>query len=139
MPYYLERYKIKTLLNLRGEQKNKSWYKNEKKITKEHNVTLITYKMSSRKYLDFNKTSKLVKILKDAKKPILIHCEGGADRTSLASALYVYAIQGKSANRAREEFSFIYGHLPLIRPQVTAMDRSFDNYVKEIVKLEKEK
>jgi len=64
MPYYLETYKIKTVLNLRGEQKNKSWYKNEKRITKEHNVTLITFKMSSRKYLDFNQTSKLVQILK---------------------------------------------------------------------------
>ncbi len=139
MPYYLEKYNIKTVLNLRGEQKNKSWYQNEKRITKEHNITLITYQISSRKYLDFNKTSKLVKILKDAKKPILIHCEGGADRTSLASALYIYAIKGKSVDKAREELSFIYGHLPSIRPKVIAMDRSFNNYVKEVIKLEKVK
>jgi len=134
MPFYLEKYKIKTVLNLRGEQKNRSWYKNEKEITKEHNITLITYKMSSRKYLDFNRTSKLVKILKNAKKPILIHCEGGADRTSLASALYVYAIEGKSISEAKEELSFIYGHLPSIRPKVIVMDRSFDNYVEHIEK-----
>jgi len=129
MPYYLEKYKIKTILNLRGEQKNKSWYKNEKQITKEHNISLLTFKMSSRKYLDFNQTSKIVKILKNAKKPILIHCEGGADRTSLVSALYDYALLHLSKEEAMEEFSFIYGHLPIIRPKVIAMDKSFENFV----------
>ena len=88
--------------------------------------------MSSRKYLDFNKTSKLVKILKEVEKPILIHCEGGADRTSLASALYRYAILKQSKEEAIEELSFIYGHIPLIRPKVIAMDRSFNNYIKNI-------
>ncbi len=134
MPYYLKEYKIKTVLNLRGEQRGKSWYENEKKITDELNVTLITYKMSSRKYLDFNKTSKLVEILRKSEKPILIHCEGGADRTSLASALYRYTILKESKEEAIEEFSFIYGHIPLIRPKVIAMDRSFNDYIKNIEK-----
>jgi protein tyrosine/serine phosphatase len=132
MPYYLERYKIKTILNLRGEQKNKSWYQNERRIAQEHNVTLINFKMSSRKYLDFNRTSKLVKILKKSKKPILIHCEGGADRTSLASALYRYAILGDRVEEAKEELSFIYGHLPIVRPKVIAMDKSFNNYIEMV-------
>jgi len=135
MPYYLETYKIKTVLNLRGEPKNKSWYKNEKRITQEHNVTIVTFQMSSRRYLDFNQTSKLVQILKTAKKPILIHCEGGADRTSLASALYDYAILHRTKEEAMEELSFIYGHLPSIRPKVIAMDRSFDNFVLHSEKL----
>lgn len=134
MPYYLKEYKIKTVLNLRGEQRGKSWYENEKKITDELNVTLITYKMSSRKYLDFNKTSKLVEILRKSEKPILIHCEGGADRTSLASALYRYTILKESKEEAMEEFNFIYGHIPLIRPKVIAMDRSFNDYIKNIEK-----
>ncbi len=129
MPYYLEKYKIKTVINLRGEQKHKSWFQNEKRITKEHNVTLITFQMSSRRYMDYNQTSKLVKILKNAKKPILIHCEGGADRTSLASALYRYAILHNSKEKAMEELNAIYGHLPTIRPKVIAMDKSFENYV----------
>ena len=60
MPYYLREYNIKTVLNLRGEQRGKSWYENEREITDELNVTLITYKISARKYLDFNKTSKLI-------------------------------------------------------------------------------
>ncbi|SFV57846.1 hypothetical protein MNB_SV-12-1134 [hydrothermal vent metagenome] len=131
MPYYLKEYKIKTVLNLRGEKPKQEWYQDEKKITQEHNVTLITYKISARKYLDFNHTSTIVKILKDAKKPILIHCEGGADRTSLVSALYRYALLHHSKEEAEEELGVIYGHLPSIRPKVIAMEKSFYNYIEK--------
>jgi len=134
MPYYLQKYKIRTVLNLRGEQKHKSWYQNELRITQEYNVTLLTFKMSSRKHLDFNQTSAIVKILRNAKKPILIHCEGGADRTSLVSALYMYAIKSKDSKEAKDELSFMYGHIPFIRPEVIAMDRSFDTYVENTKK-----
>jgi protein tyrosine/serine phosphatase len=131
MPYYLEKYKIKTILNLRGEKQKEEWYQNEQRITKEHNITLITHKISARKYLDFNHTSKIVKILKDAKKPLLIHCEGGADRTSLVSALYRYALKHQSKEKAEEELSILYGHIPLIRPKVIAMEKSFYNYIEK--------
>jgi protein tyrosine/serine phosphatase len=79
--------------------------------------------------LDFNKTSQLVSILKNAPKPILIHCAGGADRTSLASALYQYAIKGTTVKEAQKEFSIWYGHSPYFRKHVIAMDNSFLNYV----------
>ena len=131
MPYYLEEYKIKTVLNLRGEKPKQDWYQDEKQITKEHNVTLITYKISARKYLDFNRTSEIVEILKNAKKPLLIHCEGGADRTSLVSALYRYALKHQSKEVAEEELSIIYGHIPTLRPEVIAMEKSFYNYIEK--------
>ncbi|SFV52450.1 hypothetical protein MNB_SV-12-291 [hydrothermal vent metagenome] len=131
MPYYLKKYKIKTVLNLRKIKPNKSWYQNEKKITDENNITLINYEISARKYLDFNHTSTIVKILKNAQKPILIHCEGGADRTSLVSALYRYAVLHQSKEEAENELSFIYGHVPIIRPKVIAMERSFYNYIEK--------
>ena len=129
MSYYLKKYKIKTVLNLRRIKPDKAWYQNEKKLTDENNITLINYQISARKYLDFNHTSTIVKILKNAQKPILIHCEGGADRTSLVSALYRYAILNHPKEEAEEELSFIYGHIPIIRPQVMAMERSFYNYI----------
>lgn len=129
MPYYLKQYNIKTVLNLRGERPKHGWYQDEKRISKEQNVTLVTYKISARKYLDFNQTSTIVKILKDAKKPILIHCEGGADRTSLVSALYRYAVLHHTKDESEEELSFIYGHVPFLRPKVIAMEKSFYNYI----------
>ena len=133
LEYYINQHDIKTILNLRGKS-SKEYYTNEKNIADMHNIDYINYKISNRKFLDFNKTSELVKIMKDAKKPLLIHCAGGADRTSLASALYQYAIENKSTSEAKEEFSIIYGHSVYFRPHVKAMDDSFDNYVNKIKK-----
>jgi len=129
MPYYLDRYGIKTVINLRGEQQNRWWYRDEVKIVKERNITLIDYQLSSKRYLNPKEVQKLVEILRDVEKPILIHCEGGADRTSLVSAIYKYSILKRSLEEAKDELSFIYGHLPLLRPEVKAMDRSFKDFV----------
>ncbi|MEA2019175.1 MAG: tyrosine-protein phosphatase [Campylobacterota bacterium] len=129
LPYYLNKYEIKTVLNLHGTS-SKSWYQNEKDITKSLNVNHINFKMNSGSYYDFNKTSELIEVMRKAQKPMLIHCLGGADRTSLAAALYQYAIIDKSEEEAREQLSWIYGHFPSLRPHVIAMDNSFDNYIK---------
>jgi len=128
MPYYLTKYNIKTVINLRGEQ-NRWWYKDEVKILKDRNITLINYQISSKRYLSPEKIQELVEILKNAKKPILIHCQGGADRTSLVSAIYKHAILKKDIKESRAELSFIYGHIPLFRPDVKEMDRSFEDFV----------
>ena len=127
LEYYLKKYKIKTILNLRGESK-KDWYKNEVKIANKYGAKIIDYGLSSRKFYDFNKTSKIVNLLKNVKKPLLIHCNGGADRTSLVSALYQFAIKHKSKEEAQKELSWIYGHLPGIRKGVKNMDKSLENY-----------
>jgi len=129
LPFYLNRYKIKTVLNLHGPS-SKDWYKNEKDTTRNLAVNHIDFKMNSGSYYDFNRTSDLIEIMKNAKKPMLIHCLGGADRTSLAAALYEYAIMNKTEAESRYQLSWYYGHLPSLRPHVIAMDNSFDNYIK---------
>jgi len=130
LEYYINSHKIKTILNLRGYSK-KQYYIDEINISNQLNVKHIDFEISNRVFLDFNKTSQLVEIMKKAKKPLLIHCAGGADRTSMASALYQYAIENKSKKESNEEFSIIYGHTPYFRKHVIAMDNSFDNYVKK--------
>ena len=129
LEYYIKTHKINTIINLRGKS-TKPYYIDEINISNEYNVKHIDHEMSNRVYLDFNKTSKLVSIMRNAKKPLLIHCAGGADRTSLASALYQYAIENKSKDEAKEEFSIWYGHSVYFRKHVIAMDNSFDNFVK---------
>jgi len=129
LQYYAKKHNIKTILNLRGKS-TKQFYIDELKISNDLNITHIDYEISNRVFLDFNKTSQIVSILKNAKKPLLVHCAGGADRTSLASALYQYAIKHKSSTIAKEQFSILYGHSPYFRKHVIAMDNSFDNFVK---------
>ena len=130
LEYYINSHKIKTILNLRGLS-TKQYYMDEINISNKYNVNHIDFEISNRVFLDFNKTSKLVEIMKNAKKPLLIHCAGGADRTSMAAALYQYAIENKSKKESKKEFSIIYGHTPYFRKHVIAMDNSFENYVKK--------
>ena len=131
LDYYLKNYNIKTIINLRGASTS-SWYTDELQVAKENNTIHVNYEMWNSKFYNFNQTSEIVNILKSAKKPILIHCAGGADRTSLVSALYQYGIAKKSSEIAKEEFSAFYGYLPYFRKKVAVLGASFDNYVKNI-------
>jgi protein tyrosine/serine phosphatase len=98
-------------------------------ISNKYKINHINLGISNRDFLDFNKTTQIVNIMKNAQKPLLIHCAGGADRTSLAAALYQYAIKNKSVEESKEEFSIIYGHSPYFRKHVIAMDNSFENFI----------
>ena len=129
LEYYIKNYKIKSILNLRGSS-HKQYYIDEMNISNKYDVKHIDYEISNRKFLDFNKTSEIIHIMRNAPKPLLIHCAGGADRTSLAAALYQYSINNKSIKQSKKEFSIIYGHSVYFRKFVVAMDDSFDNYVK---------
>jgi len=130
LEFYIKQYHIKSILNLRGKS-TRQYYTDEIKISDKYKVNHIDYGISNRKFLDFNKTMQIINIMKSAEKPLLIHCAGGADRTSLAAALYQYALKNKSVEESREEFSIIYGHSPFFRKHVIAMDNSFLNFTKQ--------
>lgn len=123
MPKFYKKYRFKTILNLRGAKPGKKWYEYEKKFSKEHNITLIDFKISDKKIQSLKTMKKIVNIIKNSKKPILIHCKAGADRTGLASALYLYSIKDKNASKM---LSIKYGHLPV--GPTKAMDESFRNF-----------
>jgi len=131
MPYYLEKSKIKSILNLRGDI-HKDWYKNEIQIPKEHNVTHYDFGIGSRRIISIKEMNTIVDLIKNAPKPLLIHCKAGADRTSLATALYKFSI--KHDNDAKKAFSLIYGHFPWLGSKTKAMDESFENYKNYIKK-----
>ena len=124
-PKFYEKYRFKTVLNLRGEKPSKEWYKYEEKFCKEHNITLINFKISDKKILSIKTMQKLVEIVKTAKKPVLIHCKAGADRTGLVSALYLYSMGDKNASAM---LGLKYGHFPYLGSPTKAMDKSFEKY-----------
>jgi len=127
MPYYIEKYNIKSIINLRGGQ-GKWFYKYETKISKEYNITHYDYNLSPTKMLSLNDMNKLVNIIKKAPKPILIHCKAGADRTSLVTALYLY--NKHKYKKAEEAFSIKYLHFPWFGSKTNMMDESFKLYKK---------
>lgn len=116
---------IKTVLNLRGPQQNSAWYDAERATTERLGVTHIDLPLSANEEPDEAKLDLLIATMRDAQKPLLIHCEAGADRSGLASALYRHFVEGASYEKAAAELSFRYGHFPWLTSRTGAMDRAF--------------
>jgi protein tyrosine/serine phosphatase len=121
---FYKKYHFKTILNLIGKREDKKWYQYEIKFCKKHNITHIDFAMNDKKIQSIEKMKKLISIIKNSKKPILIHCRSGADRTGLASALYLYSLGDKNNSM----LSLKYGHFPYLGSPTKAMDESYKNY-----------
>lgn len=116
---------IKTVINLRGARPGNAWYDEEVKAAGAAGATHISFRLSARREPDEATLSALIDALRTAPRPILIHCEGGADRTGLASALYELMVMGRTPEEASGQLSFRYGHFPWVFSQTAAMDRTF--------------
>lgn len=64
-------------------------------------------------------------------KPILVHCQGGADRSGLFCAAWKLKIDNVSEEKASKQLSVVYGHVPHFMWSGTeAMDSSFHDYAR---------
>ncbi|SIQ95240.1 Protein tyrosine/serine phosphatase [Rhizobium sp. RU35A] len=122
---YVERYGIRSVINLRGRNDGNGWYDREVDASRRLGVQHIDFAMSARKSLDRAEMEQLIEVMRNAPKPVLIHCNAGADRSGLASALYLAAIAGQPQALAARQLSFYFGHIPVPVRAEYAMDRSF--------------
>ncbi|KAB2794400.1 dual specificity protein phosphatase family protein [Brucella anthropi] len=122
----IKEYKIKTVVNLIGPRNDK-WYRGEISAIKNQQINHIDFEMSSTKILPNEKAIKLVDILKNAEKPILIHCRSGSDRTGLASVIYLNRVSNLPEDVAERQLSIQYGHfgIPFLSPTY-AMDETWE-------------
>lgn len=125
---YARRYGIKTIVNLRGSAEDAVWYRDEVATAKAYGVRHIDFRMSARRQLTLDESQKLVSLLREAPKPILIHCKSGADRTGLAAAIYLHQIANVDDDTAEMQLSIRFGHLsiPYLSPAY-AMDENWEN------------
>ena len=61
--------------------------------------------------------SRLLDLFDSCRYPLLIHCKSGADRTGLASGLYLMARRGVPPGEALRAFSVLHGHFPIGGPE----------------------
>jgi protein tyrosine/serine phosphatase len=118
---------IRSVLNLRGASEGAEWYEAERAISAASGVVHADFAMNSRELLSEDRAVALIALMRDLPKPILIHCEHGADRSGLASALYLAAIAGQGEEAAEEQLSLAFGHFSV--PWLSGawpMDESFE-------------
>jgi protein tyrosine/serine phosphatase len=120
-------YGIRTIVNLRGENEDEQWYRNEKAVAEEAGVTLVDVRWSANELPPREELLKLYDTFQTAEYPILIHCKAGADRTGAAAAIWRMEVQGDDREAAEEELSLRYGHVAAAYPDMDRLVRMFQS------------
>lgn len=126
----IKEYGIKSILNLRGNGSGQLWYKDEIAVSHALNVKHYDYGIWASGIASSKQIDDILTLVREAPKPLLVHCQGGADRSGLVSALYVAEIEGRPVEEASWQLSLIYGHFPYLTSKTGAMDTSFWAYVR---------
>ena len=130
--HYIETYHIRTVINLRGAKPGAPWYEDELAAAKAHGVTLVDFAMSANKELTPEKSFELVNLLRGAEGPILVHCKNGADRTGLASVMYLQQVDNVDERTAEWQLTPLFGHLNIPFTGAYAMDDTWEDFEKLI-------
>lgn len=116
---------IRTIVNLRGENEQDAWYRNERAAAEKAGVTLVDIRMSAGQLPSRDALLLLYDTFQTAEYPILIHCQSGADRTGAASAIWRMVVRGDTREAARVELSLVYGHFEARHPEMDQLVEMF--------------
>lgn len=130
--HYIETYHIRTVINLRGAKPGAPWYEDELAAAKAHGVTHVDFAMSASKELTPAQSFELVNLLRNAEGPILVHCKNGADRTGLASVMYLQQVDNVDEKTAEWQLTPLFGHLNIPFTGAYAMDDTWEDFEKLI-------
>lgn len=108
---YRQRFGINTIINLRDEEKGE-WFRVEEQAARNHGIAFIHLPMSSARGPSLDEMRELASLMATARKPLLVHCEHGSNRTGLAAAIYLSASDEHSL-LADLQLSPVFGHIPI--------------------------
>lgn len=104
---------IRTVLNLRGPNPEQPWYVDERAATLAAGATQVDVAMASDLWLTRDQARMLLDLLDRCERPMLIHCQWGAERTGLVAAWVELLRPGGSLEAARRQFAPYYLYLPI--------------------------
>ena len=130
---YVSTYKIKTVINLRGSNPDDAWYKNEMAVAAKLNLNHVDYPISRKYTINSKQAQELADIMRDAPKPVLIHCKAGIDRTGFVTAVYLTAVAKQPEENALEQFCLHFGFVALDQVPGYKMFESFNAVKAELL------
>jgi hypothetical protein len=101
----LREHPIKTVLNLRGQNLDETWYRDELATTLAAGATHVDIAMSSCVWMSRVQLRALIHTLDSAQYPLLVHCAWGSERTGLVAAFAELLRPGGTLDDARAQFS----------------------------------
>lgn len=121
---------IRTVVNLRGCCPGAGWYRAEAEAAAALGVSLEDLNFSATRLPSPQSLRQLVELIDRADSPILFHCQQGADRTGLASALAVLLRTDATLEQGVGNLGFATGHLSVGRTR--HVDRFFAFYAEHL-------
>lgn len=109
--HYINKYHIKSVLNLELKAPKAKWYRAEMHAMKLTHAQHMNYHINPKGALDEAQLIELAKIIDSAPKPLLIHCWRGADRTGLSSAMSLILLTDQPLTQVTKQLSWTYGVL----------------------------
>ncbi|MDP6525267.1 MAG: tyrosine-protein phosphatase [Kiritimatiellia bacterium] len=128
---YIDKDGLATVINLRTET-NANWWAKEKTLCEDEGVMHFDIPLKGDQRPTMEKMAELVGVFQRCERPLLIHCRHGADRTSLAVALYLLERRDRSVDPP-SAFSIKYGHMPMIFRHVRCLDEAFARYEQAVL------
>jgi protein tyrosine phosphatase (PTP) superfamily phosphohydrolase (DUF442 family) len=118
LEHYIRKHAIRPVVNLRGMHHDEKWYRDEIGVCGTLGVAHYDLDLSADKAPTTTEIGDLLGLFERAPRPVLIHCQAGADRSGLAAALWKLVVDRVPKSVARKQLSILYGHVPLGPTQV---------------------
>lgn len=125
---YRQRYGIRTVLNLRGDNSFGS-YVLEAEACQRLGIRLIDHRLFSRRLPSVEEIHSTRDLLAQIDYPALMHCKSGADRAGLGSVLYCHFQLGQPIAQAVGQLRWTYGHFRF--GNTGSMDYFFQRYLED--------
>jgi len=107
----IKKHGIKTVLNLRGYERNSPLRALEEKVCEQMGVKLVYIEAYSRKIPEVKTLEKFKEVYAQIEYPVLIHCKSGADRAGLGSMLYLHYKKGVPLEHTNQLKFWPFGHI----------------------------
>jgi len=121
----MKRMGIKTILNLRGSVPAAP-YLTEEESCRSLGLTLVNVTLHARSAAPRQDIQAVIRAFREIEKPFVLHCKSGADRTGLASAIYLMAVEGRPVSEARRMLGVKFIHFSWTRSGI--LDHILDLY-----------
>lgn len=126
LEYYIKKYGISSIVNLRGCNPDEVWYINEIKTCANLSVKHFDVSLSALHEPDPTQVRQLLEIFTSAPRPTLIHCKAGADRSGLVAAMWKVIVDHETKTTAKNQLTLWDGHIPV--GGTIAMDRFYERW-----------
>jgi protein tyrosine/serine phosphatase len=105
------KHSIQSVINLRGARPGSWWYDEEVEVAHELGLEHVDIEWTVRSIPSRPLLLSFLRAVEELPRPILVHCQAGADRTGLASALYGMIELGWDANKALSQLTIRTYHV----------------------------